>query len=432
MIAIKKGYEEKGTDIMIEIIKHIFFRKYWILCLLCLFLLVACSQSPTTSPVQSATPTTAKSTGTPSTTSTGTTGTSTTGQNTSTPSTTSIPAEPLKAIRFVDSLHGWALTKDRVLRTQDGGKTWINVTAPGFTSSTLRFNNEQAVFQTADRAWVLLATPINGNQQGGGVTIHVWFTSNGGSNWTQTTFNDSRSLGFADRPTFISATLGWVLLDTGAGAGSYGVDLYQTKDGGATWQLISAAPGNIPLSGSKTGPSFADANTGWIADFVGALSNAALLDKSTDGGVTWTAEHLPLISAYQNALYQTTPPVIFGSTLIEPVHVIVGTQHYLVTYRSNDGGAHWSTATPANFDTDNVYVIDYQGDAVAIANGTVYHSDAKGNWSQIGTIPSTAGPMSFINAQEGWSLDTNSAILYHTTNGGSSWQTINYSFVSNN
>ncbi len=384
---------------------------YWILCVFCLSLLAACT---TSQPGDGGT-------------AVGGTNSTVTPTATSGGAKTTIPAEAFRAIRFVDHTYGWALTMDKVLRTADGGKTWVDMTKGGLSASELAGGKTaQAVFQTANRAWVFITTP----KTPAGITVHIWRTDDGGGNWYSASFDDNEAIGFADRPTFINIQDGWVLLGTGAGAGSYGVHLYQTKDGGASWKQISAAPGTLPLSGEKAGPSFTDATTGWMADHVAALDNAPLLYDSIDGGISWAKEPLPLISSYAEAHYRTTPPVTFDQVLIEPVHVSNGTQKHLVMYVSGNGGAHWYPGQPAAFDTDNVYVIDDQGHWVAIDSGTVYRQDGKGNWVKAGTVPATAGPMSFINAQEGWSLDTQSAALYHTTNGGTSWETINYNFVS--
>lgn len=286
-----------------------------------------------------------------------------------------------------------------------------------------------AVFQTANRAWVFV--PVAKNSSGGaGVTVNVWRTENGGITWASSSFEDDESLWFADRPHFAGAQYGWIMLSTGAGAGSFGVHLYQTKNGGVAWTQIAAAPGKIPLSGEKAGPSFLDEKNGWLAVHVGALTDSPLLYNSIDGGVNWSKHTLPTLSGISNADYRTTPPVIFGQVLLVPVHVSSEAGKHLVMYTSDNGGGKWYAGPPADFDTDNVYIVD-QNHALALDKGNVYATkDGITHWSKVGSLPDTADAMSFINAQEGWSLDKNTATLYHTTDGGTSWEKINYNFVS--
>src|SRR5439155_934772 len=83
---------------------------------------------------------------------------------------------------------------------------------------------------------------------GGKAPFHmvVWRTVDGGKTWASSSLEDAQAIDGPGRANFADAQHGWVLLGTGAGAGSFGVRLYRTTDGGQTWALVSAAPGTIP------------------------------------------------------------------------------------------------------------------------------------------------------------------------------------------
>jgi photosystem II stability/assembly factor-like uncharacterized protein len=87
----------------------------------------------------------------------------------------------------------------------------------------------------------------------------------------------------------------WQLCIGGAAAGSSEKYLYHTINGGASWTLISettlgvmtpeASVGAFPNGNGVDVILFTDATTGWI----GLTSPGRNLFRSTDGGVTWTA-----------------------------------------------------------------------------------------------------------------------------------------------
>src|SRR5215217_2082025 len=147
--------------------------------------------------------------------------------NTPTPAPPAIEAPLVESpalleIHFFDELEGWGLTEISVIRTNDGGVTWYNVTPPDLVEvgSTV-----QTFFLNKDDAWV--QKPDFNNFPNNGLLYH---TTDGGLNWTisSTPFSGG-DLSFVDN------NRGWMLADLGVGAGSNAIAVFQTTDAGATW-----------------------------------------------------------------------------------------------------------------------------------------------------------------------------------------------------
>ncbi len=337
-----------------------------------------------------------------------------------------IPSEPLRQIRFVDQKNGWALTNHAILRTSDGGANWLDVTKRGPGGSQMDGGEHAvAVFQNATRAWLFNTVRTDVNYAG--LDIIVWRTLDAGKNWARFTFNDPDAIFIGDRPHFMDALHGWLLLNRGNAAGSEGVHLYRTIDGGQTWTRIASAPGTLPLPGIKAGPTFESASYGWMADAIGAELDDPLLYQTMDAGYTWSANKLPTLPGVKNALYQTTPPVYLG-TLVVPVHLFLMQGKGLAIYLSTNNGSSWHINWTTKFDTDNVYVVNLTH-YWALDQGTLYATtDSGANWSVVAHLPTTASTMSFTSSQVGWIIDSSSTVLYHTIDGGHTWTTLHYTF----
>ena len=130
-----------------------------------------------------------------------------------------IESPALLDIQFLNELDGWGITETYLVRTNDGGITWYDVTPPdveemGSTVETFILDN--------DHAWV--QKPDFNNFPNNGLLYH---TTDGGLTWTiSSTPFSSGDLSFVDVDN------GWMLADLGVGAGSNAVSVFQTTDGG--------------------------------------------------------------------------------------------------------------------------------------------------------------------------------------------------------
>ena len=142
-----------------------------------------------------------------------------------------------------------------ILKTTDGGSTWVAQTSPGPDSFFDVF------FKSETEGWA-----VGDN----GVIAH---TTDGGTNWVAHT--QSKVLTTSDiNVIYFVGSLGWM--------GSDDNNLYRTTDNGVTWALAASFADDV------TGVSFADAFNGYVS------LDGAGISYSTDGGATWTAASVNL------------------------------------------------------------------------------------------------------------------------------------------
>lgn len=164
---------------------------------------------------------------------------------------------------MLDGSSGWGLTGAGILRTQDGGHSWHDVSPSG---DYVFEPGSPAFFLDENSAWVL-ANP--GPEAEGGALL---YTADGGLNWQ--TFSPSFR---GAQLFFIDDKHGWSLAITGVAAGSSGAEVYYTSDSGEHWKLVHRADdqslqqgGQLPFSGTKNGLSFRDQKNGYLAGSVPA------------------------------------------------------------------------------------------------------------------------------------------------------------------
>jgi len=151
----------------------------------------------------------------------------------------------------------------------------------------------------------------------------------------------------------------------------------------------------------------------------------------------WQIQNLPALPASSTGgLATSTPPVFFGNTGIMPIERVSSSQAILVLYDSYNGGQSWSMTTPLTIAISaneaasdlSVYVVDTQH-AWATINNSVYATTNGGqSWSLISHVASI-GDMSFSSDTTGWAIGNPASkqnILEKTTDGGKTWQPINY------
>lgn len=307
------------------------------------------------------------------------------------------PGEPVNivAIDMLDEQNGWAQGTlddgtEHLLRSDDGGNTWMDVTppvAPPEDSVTLK---TAAYFQDRDQAWAFFS-------RSDGMTpaqAAVWHTQDGGVTWQISQPLDLQGQDgqfFVSDIQFIDENNGWLLSHVGVGMNHDYVMLYRTQDGGATWQrLIDPMTDGSIQACYKPGMQFADAQRGWLAVNCNGVMPGAIVYHTRDGGATWETLSLPAPSD--------------NPTLFENPAAVCGVEQ--VIFFTPDHGK--LSLTCANYDTDPLTYLYF-----------LYTTqDGGASWT---AAPYPGGRLTFLNDQTGWVQNVD---IYQTKDGGVSWTKI--------
>ncbi|MGD0750313.1 MAG: hypothetical protein ABSA23_02780 [Anaerolineales bacterium] len=387
--------------------------------------LAACSpQAVTVTPALPASTTTSLTTASPATpVPSSTAAPSPTATETSVPPALPVVASPaLVRINFQDSKNGWGIAVNAngyVLRTVDGGSTWLNATPPG--TGSIGFSAGLTVLNS-NHAWVL----VPGMDFFSGT---LYRTSDGGMTWSANTVPFGGAY-----LQFLDPNTGRALAERGVAAGSEAVELFQTSDGGVTWTSVfhddPGQPGSsdsLPMAGIKNGMTFSDPQTGWVTGSIPADGDVYLY-TTQDGGVSWSQQRLSLPPGYAAYQYLPQAPVFFGKDGILPLTIYRSGSTDLTFYTSQDGGLTW-TGDPANANR----VIQAGLPAIADAlhmwcwdGGTSLYttSDGAQTWDDSKASLDLSGNLSwleFVPGFTGWALtrldDAGHSQLYRSTDG---------------
>ncbi len=328
----------------------------------------------------------------------------------------------LLSLHMLDELNGWGLTADSVLRTNDGGLTWRNVSPPeqGETGSGY---SAETTFSNATQAWVLV--PDADDPLGSGI---LYRSRDGGGSWESIPV----PFGSADL-SFLDENDGWAMAGLGVGAGNMGVAIYRTSDGGAHWEQVYTndpnlvnASADLPLSGLKNDLTPLDTNTAWISGVVYAPETFYFF-KTSDGGRTWSEQPLPQPPATLGAEISIDEGPTFVSAQDGFLAVrFSGEQYKTAFYVTHDGGQSWDLLSTL----PGAGTVDFVSAREAIFwTGEQFFVTADGGQSWTSVSPdilfgeSFAG-MDFVNARIGWvwTYDQSGRLgLYRSLDGGHTW-----------
>ena len=254
----------------------------------------------------------------------------------------------LTSVNFINDNLGYAAgyvdaTDDVIIKTTDGGKTWVQLNSGGSRLNDILFYNEELGYVA-------------------GQDNTFAYSTDAGQKWTSVSINAGTTWNSLSAPT---STVVYAV-----GNNNTTFQVYKSTDSGATWSVTgtSTAPANVDYHSVD----FVDASTGYIAGVVGP--GGELVYKTTNGGTDWTAT--------------AADP---GASQINDIHVYDATTLWAVNssgivYKTTDSGTSWTMIFQANNPLNSVHFISSQiGYIVGDSGEAWFTTDGFLSWTKIKT-----------------------------------------------
>jgi photosystem II stability/assembly factor-like uncharacterized protein len=351
------------------------------------------------------------------------------------------PGEPveIEMIHMTGLSRGWAVggrpdADQHILRTEDGGTTWIDVTPPEPSSSTgSEPKHVSAGFHPTGHAQAVYWYSVPGRAP---LVLSLWLTEDWGLTWQSAGVRQFADL--AEEPPLVGFTrddVGMILVRFFVGMGNHAYALLSSSDGGQNYRTLLDVQDTVDTC-QRNALSLLEDGTGWMTGGCPFLADrGAMLEVTDDGGASWTPVSLPApplsAGASDSVLFcEAASPQRFsqaeGSLIIRCLGPSEG---YLATYlyRTSDGGQSWEIApVPA----DTVFFLD-RLHGWALGREIYWTEDGGQNWQLRKTVI-WDGQFSFTDADTGWAVaeSESEVALVRTSDGGASWSLIETTIAS--
>ena len=344
-----------------------------------------------------------------------------------------VPTPTIANLDMLDAENGWAWTNsNRLLRTSDGGQTWLDRTPGG------QIWSEGFFALDAQTAWL----PVNLQENNRFGLLH---TSDGGQTWAEYPDGPAGGLHFQD------GLNGWA--QTGdVGAGNIYYSLSETQDGGKTWAPVPVTPpqpesglppGTVHLCSLCADSFYYDPDRMIVVHGdMGSMQpgGAVRMQASFDLGKTWQTKNLPLPKNSADALVSAYRPVFFGDRngwlpviLLKMNNEGATIYQRLALYVTQDGGANWSLA-PGQLENiapfTQVQIVSPGAIFVLCGNALCASLDGAQTWQTLASNldftqsdSRSVSAIDFVDTSTGWALiqENQASALYKTADGGITW-----------
>jgi len=239
--------------------------------------------------------------------------------------------DPNLAFNVVANQEGWVLQNNSLFWTHDLGQTWIDITPASMGDSRIA----SAFFLDADQGWLVIS---QANQ--GVVSYQIFRTTQGGARWENAPLDlfspdELNSLSGFVFMQWITPETGWLLLKRGSGVNFSSGFMFQTRDGGQSWERLNPPMGE-PFF-------FIDENLGWMA----GGPDGRRLYRTQDGGLSWQDIAQNFLPTHENSELFFYLPELKNSSresdLLFPVlEKQSGEQDAIKIYTTADQGVTWN------------------------------------------------------------------------------------------
>ena len=334
-------------------------------------------------------------------------------------------SDRLLKVRFIDATTGFIVGYGGLcLKTTDGGNTWNKIYVPGGDSynDILFLDSQRGFICTGNVGGIILQTTDGGNTWNVNFNVttyaYSYFSINTDASKKKVVFSggvgrvlmSTTDFGVTFNNLSMNAyfkynDLFFINDSTGYIGGENGY-VYKTYDYGESWSALQPVP--MYLSGNQL----------WHMQFLDSLHGIVSTDniyKTTDGARSWTKLTTP---ENQNQIF---PDQLHFFDMQTGLVV-----HGIKIFKTTDGGVTWNAVATSNTFFNNLTATN-TGKCFAVGYGgeLKISNDYGSTWSPF-NLNSTKNLRSvyFYNNSIGFigSADT---IIYKTTDGGSSWTTIN-------
>jgi photosystem II stability/assembly factor-like uncharacterized protein len=353
----------------------------------------------------------------------------------------------LDQIEMLNALNGWGwiwFDKPALYHTSDGGFTWSQVTLPDPGGA---ISGWSSAFLDANTAWLSAF-----NSQGGQSLFH---TSDTGQTWESLPATGLENLGGLPNFTFTSASDGFAMV-SGVGAGNLYIQLYETHDGGSSFQLVPMLSPNgetgLPPGTLHLCNMCMDAFSFDFSRLVIVQGDMATMQPtgsvniltSLDRGQTWQPQALPLPAENAGDLVWPLQPHFVntndGFLPIRLVNYAAGgtpTTDLMLVYITHDGGQSWQL-TPTRIENAAAYpgpqFFSASEGIVQCGETVCVTTDGAQTWRVVASnlpLPNTETSnvrmLTFTDVNHGWLTiaENNEPRYYRTNDGGQNWISLN-------
>lgn len=295
-----------------------------------------------------------------------------------------------QSVFFVDAQTGWAVgsagggaTDDpSILKTSDGGDTWV------VQYSRVTHDFRDVFFIDENTGWAV------GSAEGTTERRNVWKTVDGGDTWVH---HDVDTISGINAVHFVDENVGYCV--------THSSRIFKTTDGGETW--VAQAPGTGGISEHFEDVHFVDEDTGWV---VGGFE---VILSTVDGGETWLLWEIGIETDY--TLFPTGVHFVDRDT----GWVVAAGAGDPKIIKTTDGGATW-VEQHAGLDVglQDVHFVD-ENRGWAVGNSGLILSTADGGetWVEERRVQGEGSLHSvhFVDAEHGWAVGPDGLALRYTT-----------------
>ncbi len=250
----------------------------------------------------------------------------------------------LNSVCFVNNLIGWAGGFNRIIKTTDGGKTWVSQYSSEISS---------IYFPDENNGWAVSYNQIL-NTTDGGSRWYLFNVGIGNSNTYYTVFFRNTKIGFIGGNGFI----------------------LKTSDGGNSWAKANGTIKDI------CSISFSDSLNGT------AISNGGAIFKTNDGGDSWVI--------IQDGNYQN----YFSSVCYrDSKHGIIVGKYGIMLYTNNGGNSWVQGDNPTVTSLNSIFFTNSTSGWIVGNNGTILKYNGQNNLSSIYNKPQAISLNKFYLSQ---------------------------------